>query len=464
MQNSIDRLPNELLISIISRLPFKEAGRTSVLARRWRNIWTSNSVLDFDASKVLCKLKDQEKIQDETIRFVKWVNKVTVFHSLSAIDEFRILFDLDSTHAHHIDTWILFAFSKRVKRLELHLLLSCCVDGRNERYNLPNMWDPIERLRISPYGLSSCKSLEKLCLTGVHVTGEVLEFFISNCPFLEELFVKDSNSLQSLRMSSTRLRDLKILNCKGFRMLDIYSPSLVSFTFYGDRIPMDLKNVSSLINLSLGAKRSLTLASILVQISRCLSRLETLELCPDAIQVNEIFPFFPDFPKLNKLVLDIHARGHEKVFWLPDIINAAPLLCILVLKLQAVAETHAAAELFGGTRSGDGGRFTWSGPEISRKVLSQHRNRHDSLKVLQIVGFAGRTTDVEMAKYVIDHAVSLEKVVIHLQRPLEGEQGIDKAAIAIDLLGSASSIALSVSTCLIRHIDFRACSIIIKSE
>ncbi|KAG8378970.1 hypothetical protein BUALT_Bualt07G0039800 [Buddleja alternifolia] len=418
MQNSIDRLPNELLISIISRLPLKEAGRTSVLARRWRNIWTSNPVLNFDASQVLCKLKDQEKIQDETIRFVKWVNRVTVFHSLATIDEFRILFDLDSSHAHHIDTWIIFAFSKRVKRLELHLLLSCCVDGRNKRYNLPNMWDPIERLRISPNGISSCKLLEKLCLTGVNVTGEVLEFFISNCPFLEELCVKDSDSLQSLRASSTRLRDLKILNCKGFRMLDICSPSLVSFTFYGETIPMALKNVSSLITISLGAKRSLILASILVQISRCLSRLETLELRSYAIQVNEVLPFFPDFPNLKKLVLDIHARGHERVFWFPDIINAAPLLCKLVLKVETLDLRC------------DDIQFTWSGPAISRIVFSQYRNRHDSLKVLQIVGFAGRTTDVEMAKYVIDHAASLEKMVIHLQRPLAGEQRIDKAAMA----------------------------------
>ncbi|KAI3454537.1 hypothetical protein Pfo_011200 [Paulownia fortunei] len=412
MRNFIDQLPDEVLITIVSHLPVIEAGRTSVLARRWRYFWMFNSVLIFDASRVLCNLEERGTLlESERIRFVKWVNRVLNLHSSATIEEFRILFNLDEGYANDIDKWVEFAFAKRVKRLELNL-----VDSHtgipNEPYTFPNMCRPIKRLRILPPGLSNCELLLTLSLTEVDVTGEVLEFFISNCPFLEELCVKESGRLKILRPSSPsiRLRRLEIVNCQGFRSLEICSPNLLSFTFYGDRIPMVLKNVSSLISLSLGAIVPGILTVHLVQISGCLSRLETLMLHTSALREYEVLPKSPELPRLKKLILDIHANGRESLLCFTPLINSAPLLREIVLKL------------------------TWSEPVIHRTIRSAKGHRHHCLEVLQIVGFSGAAIDVELAQYVLENAVSLKKMVIDFHRPLAGQEadamGVAQMAMA----------------------------------
>ncbi|BBH09776.1 F-box/RNI-like superfamily protein [Prunus dulcis] len=51
--NLLDRisaLPDEILVSILSLLPLKEAAATSILSRRWQYVWMSTMVLNFDAN------------------------------------------------------------------------------------------------------------------------------------------------------------------------------------------------------------------------------------------------------------------------------------------------------------------------------------------------------------------------------------------------------------------------------
>ncbi|KAL6276701.1 hypothetical protein ACE6H2_020302 [Prunus campanulata] len=55
MYNSADRiseLPLEILASILSLLPLKEAVATSVLSRHWWHVWASTLTLDFDPRKL----------------------------------------------------------------------------------------------------------------------------------------------------------------------------------------------------------------------------------------------------------------------------------------------------------------------------------------------------------------------------------------------------------------------------
>ncbi|KAK6123391.1 hypothetical protein DH2020_042867 [Rehmannia glutinosa] len=395
-QTPIDRLSDDLLISILSRFSMTEAARTSVLARRWRYFWTNNRVLDFDAVRVLSQIEERDTtLHNERIRFVKWVNKVAMLHSYSTIDEFRISFDLDEGFDDHLDRWIQFAFRKRVKKLELNLVKSHHTHTQHKQYSFPNM----------SHGVSSIESLVTLILTNVDVTEEVLIFFVSNCPFLEELCVKGSNCLENLRTSrpAIRLRRLEIVDCRGFRSLKICSPNLISYTFHGTNIPMVLKNVASLVSLSLGAKFHGELILNMNKISRCLSQLETLTLRVSEFQGRGvILPIYPHLPRLKKLVIDICTIGFEtSLLGFTRLINAAPSLREILLKI------------------------TCSQPLFLATIPHYQGPMHQSLEVLQIEGFAGAKVDLELALYIVEHAVSLKKVVIDFRRPTGGEQCVE---------------------------------------
>lgn len=254
------------------------------------------SILDFDALRVLFKFDYQRTSPGIGRRkFVRWVNSVLNLHCGATLQEFRISFDLDQSSANDIDKWLQFAFSKRVNRLELNL-----VDSNkflfSGNYNFPNMCDSIECLRILPLGISSCESLVTLSLYGVNVTEETLKFFISNCPFLEELCVRYSRHLKKLKTSSPliRLRRLEIASCGSFKSLEISAPNLRSLSLYGiHRTPIILKNVPPLTSVFFGAAFPEILIENMHQISGCLSELETLMLHTTITDVStQSFSFF----------------------------------------------------------------------------------------------------------------------------------------------------------------------------
>ncbi|KAL8056721.1 hypothetical protein ABFX02_04G137500 [Erythranthe guttata] len=328
-----------------------------------------SSILDFDASRVLFKL-DQEttSLKAERRKFVRWVNRVVRLHSGEAIEEFRISFDLDKSDANDIYA----------------------------QYTFPNMYDSVECSRILPLGISSCESLVKLSLIEVEVTEETLNFFVSNCPLLEELCIIYSSYLKKLTFNSPliRLRRLEIASTGTCKSVEICAPNLRSFAFYGFyRIPIALKNVSSLISLSFGAMSPVILIDYMNQLSGCLSLLESLTLHTSIFQ-DYVLAKCPCLPKLKKLVLDImRPSGYESLLCFTPLMSVAPSLRELVLKLQ------------------------WSENFMRRTIHTvKAQNRHLGVEVLQIEGFAGGDIDVELAEYVIENAPSLKKIVIDFRR------------------------------------------------
>lgn len=158
-------------------------------------------------------------------KYLRWVNSTLQMCKGQRLDQFRLCFDLNKSARHEIDKWLEFAFSRNVQRLELDLFkhgedirnFDYCYtfparflglsDSAGSSSCIPHSYD----LQIPPLVKQNFIPLKVLLLKSINVTGEVLEFFLHNCPFLETMVVHGSGTLVNMEVvgSSLKLRPLE---------------------------------------------------------------------------------------------------------------------------------------------------------------------------------------------------------------------------------------------------------------
>ncbi|KAL8039813.1 hypothetical protein ABFX02_10G060900 [Erythranthe guttata] len=313
----ISKLPDDILVDVISRLSLKEAGRTSVLSPRWKNVWKHTPFLNFDADDVLQKIMEHHSSKDlikiEAPKYVEWVNSVVRAHKSPTLKEFKIRFHLDNKYESSITQWLEFAFSKQVERLELNHENFV---NLNEYYCLPDF-----------SSFASCKSLKALSLVSVHVTDGAVEFFLRNCPLLEELVVCCSHKILDLEVCgpSLVLKHLDLQHSYDFRMLKICAPFLTSLKVQITK-GLLIENVPMLVDLSL---TSYSVKGLISAISCCFSQLEVLCFSLTSInkEVMSEHGNFPEMPKLKKLFIEYKTCGYESLVRLmASLIRKSPQL------------------------------------------------------------------------------------------------------------------------------------------
>lgn len=231
----ISELPDERVITLVSFLPLKEAAATSILSRRWKHVWKSSTSLNFDVKFGVgkpflrfCRL-EYEKMDQESRRYVNWVDSVMETHRAPTIKQFRVCFDIDCRFTTSVNRWIEFAMNKRVHTLQLEFYR----ETREDVYQFPHKILGLER--ESALKLSSDSSgtpsldfcgcnirfnfLKVLHFREVDVTQDVFEYFLSNCPVLERLTLDSAENLVTVRVAgpSFALKYLALINCFGLK-------------------------------------------------------------------------------------------------------------------------------------------------------------------------------------------------------------------------------------------------------
>lgn len=271
-------LPDEILAEIISRLPLFEAARTSVLSTRWKYLWNFSTALNFYAPRKLWKVQNSSELKQARKEYVSWVNKILDLHQGKNLNEFRIKFHLLNLHEETITRWVYTAIAKGVQNLELDLnYMIGAWEGLEYQYGLPANF--VRSLRQ----FSGFRCFKSLRFVNVGISRETVEFFIYNCPVLEELRVShvDSQHFLGLKVvgSSIRLKYLELYCCFSIEELDISAPSLLSLKFYGSNIRrLKIENVPLLVDVSIGGTVYIQLKNLVEPIADYLTQLETLEL------------------------------------------------------------------------------------------------------------------------------------------------------------------------------------------
>ncbi|TQD90272.1 hypothetical protein C1H46_024189 [Malus baccata] len=183
VSDRISALPSEVLCHILSFLPTNYAVRTTVLSKRWKNIWTSVPNLYF------CD-DDYPEVND----FTAFVNQVLDFHDLSRIQKFHLHCDDDYFEHPPVDRWIHAAIERKVVELDL------CVHHSepDQNFELPQNIFKCETLKVLKLQFhfiarpptSKCfPNLKFLNVDIHHPDVDSVEKVLSYFPVLEDLVI-----------------------------------------------------------------------------------------------------------------------------------------------------------------------------------------------------------------------------------------------------------------------------------
>ncbi|KAG8380809.1 hypothetical protein BUALT_Bualt06G0055100 [Buddleja alternifolia] len=259
---------------------------------------------------------------------------------------------------------------------------------------------------MQPCISTGLKYLKALSLKCVNVSEEALEFFLSSCSVLQYLSIHGSGDLVNVKVSgsSLMLKYLEIVFCLGIETIEISNVNLVSFSYLGPAINLIISNVPMLDEISIGEGYSGLENNVFGQLSCCLYQLEILTLDIYRPEENIKIYVFPVLPNLKQLILKVGAWDDDSLLEFTSLIKACPKLNRFVLQL------------------------IWMSPsKRRRKIRGSSKCAHEFLKLVEIFGYYGRTSEAELVMYFIENAVALEKIIIDPRNQI-----LERSPVGID--------------------------------
>ncbi|KAL7202853.1 hypothetical protein ACSBR1_034338 [Camellia fascicularis] len=415
-EDRISSLPDSLLIYILSFIPTKYAFRTTVLSKRWKDLWAFVPNLDFDGSML-----DVPKQTPDVKSFMNFIDWVLFFHGLPCIKRFHLKcswgFDVS-----RLPTWISVLTARGVEELDVKLITN-------------------QEVLILPQKLFSCRTLVVLKLISelkidfptsfylpnlkvLHVSlsypqNGVLQKLFSSCPLLEDLHlsaeVEDElemtfdvswPALKKLQLHLTTSQEFAYFDWEikfPKDMIVIDAPVLEHLTVHDDYLSCySLKNVSSLV-------------TAYIDVGHC-----CIDLLAPKDHANNLFMLLEGITSVKSLSLDSAAMGalefaddnklllypnltyleltvHNCYAWrrLSDLLDSVPKLETLILTMDF---PHADDDDVPHN-------FDWIEPSERPICLS-------CIKEITVSGFKGDDDELKLLKYFFENAEVLNNVRI----------------------------------------------------
>ncbi|CAN7059964.1 unnamed protein product [Brassica rapa subsp. trilocularis] len=116
----ISNLPDELLCHVLSFLPTKNAALTSVLSKRWLNLWKLVPNLDIDDSVFLHPQDGKGERKEIRQSFIDFVDRVLAMQGDSPINNFALKCISGRVHVDIMNRWICNVLERGVSDLSLY--------------------------------------------------------------------------------------------------------------------------------------------------------------------------------------------------------------------------------------------------------------------------------------------------------------------------------------------------------
>ncbi|XP_010534022.1 PREDICTED: F-box protein At5g03100-like [Tarenaya hassleriana] len=216
MEDIISSLSDEILQQILCFMHTRDAIRTSVLSKRWKDIWKG-------VPKIVFEPFDHRITLDESLSDA--YEKTLSLHVSPKIKTFVVSCNFEPRdNGPRIDQWIKFAVDHRVEDLSLSLSFFV-LDGISQPipefyhrlpeflYNnktLVTLKLDLVRCNLTPRNNISWPSLKSLTLAFCTLSDELMVNILSGCPLLENLALEFCKNVSRIDIKSRVLKRLEI--------------------------------------------------------------------------------------------------------------------------------------------------------------------------------------------------------------------------------------------------------------
>ncbi|KAH6797884.1 F-box/RNI-like superfamily protein [Perilla frutescens var. hirtella] len=375
----ISDLPESIIETILTKLPIRDAVRTSVISTRWRYRWASMTHLVFD-DRSATDYTDPNTVRDRVENFV---TKFLLLHN-GPIHKFSIC----SSHlgACPIDQWLLFISRKDVKEVVIEL-------GEDEWFRAPSCLFSCKNLTglelvycelNPPPNFKGFPWLKNLNLHQIAIPPDDIECLISSCPLLENLSMSYFDGVE----------------------LTIRAPNLKYLVLEGEFKDICLANTPRLVNVSVLMYMTDHIANHFEQSSSC-----------------NFDKFLGGVPKLERLTghlyftkfLSIGNRNERRPMTYHQLkfielyqvsfedINEV----LVVLKLIVNCPNLKSLQISGSTSAGarDPDLQFWD------KNISEDSTLHE-LKTVKLTDVSGVPLEMRFIKFLLEHSPVLEEMTV----------------------------------------------------
>ncbi|KAL2476445.1 F-box/LRR-repeat protein [Abeliophyllum distichum] len=416
-EDLISKLPDAMLHYILSFLPTKEIIQTSILCKRWQNLWTSISNIYLEDSVDRTK-SDYPK---RSASFLNFVERILLVHDDSDIERLCLSFKMP-VNPSCVNSWISIALKHNIKKLSVSL--------------------PLGQSYILPRRLFTCESLTVLRLQMIcNLNPSLIHWPKLKSLHLSRVTFFNESSTQQLFSSFPLLQNLVLIDCgwQNIKHISISIPNLSCLIFqqYLDIIPTEdlldckievhaanlvyLGCISNLyVNLLISARslsnasvdlynyggaekevggRSISMLSGIQSVRSLIISDETLECLSGAENFSDDVPVFQNLIYL-KVACEMSRRTIEILLYLME---KSPNLQILDIAEGIIQDIEFIED-------------DWNF-EVMPSCLKSH------LKVISINAIYGQEPPILLLKYLLKHSTVLKRVMVHCPDSVSDSMG-----------------------------------------
>ncbi|KAG2325391.1 hypothetical protein Bca4012_039885 [Brassica carinata] len=417
-QDRLSTLPEHMLVLIISKLPFKEAVKTSVLAKPWKHLHHGTTNVSFKESEFVkhSVSSSEESVREARVLFVRFVVNWVSRFSGDVIESFHLCLSKPNGFETEIKHLIEFAVSKQVKNLVLDFSDLSCVASNQARpavlFQLPECvynQATVESLKLVACGFDPSRfakpcSFKSLCFGWIKL-GEIMTL-LSKSPLLESLTIQNcwNLGLESITGDNNRLRELVFENCDfatEYTLLDL--PSIQIFKYSGTFHYFQFLRVNRRMEEAyLDFESDDEIGTLLCDLLYDLLSARKLTVCPFLIKAikDSDDPVRLNAPMETRHLVIKTSLTPDEFVGIRLMINSCPELETLTFQMLP----HVSVSR---TNPGFNPKSYWAYPII-------HKCLKETLKVVEVRNFTGGTYELVMLRYLIRSGRVLERVDLYL--------------------------------------------------